>query len=604
MLKNLALIGIISFFLVSCNWKEIENNTNNETSDDISYETFLVGANKSIARQLNANVISNNLLNITSSKAWIITYLNCNNWQHITKWEYIAKIVPDYNDSSMKTLINQKKTLNDQLNNTITIKNSTLSSLDIQVSNLKTQKLSVSSQLSYSKDNLKKMINQKWLTSNDLELQTKNLEKQLLNLKDQKKILENSKLNDNEKLISNISNIKNQIYNTSNDAMSQIDKVFGITATNRYKNDSFENFLSAKDTSLKNDIEKQFEALLKIQSNQIDNDALNIYMQNLSDLLNLASDATKKSATSSSFTQTQIDTYDALFLWLSNNILTLKTNFETLTKSLQTTTNTYDSQISILSNSIQSITINLQNLKDNQTENNLLNLDINITNLKSAINGLENQLTATNNQVSSMGESKNAQQKQFDNQILSIKQSINSINLLLAEEKLFAIWWWTVKIKPVSLNNKIWPTELICQIIPDNTNTLKLQIFSPNKIEAWTKYTANQKDQTLFSWTFAEALPYKDNFSQNFIHEITLQTPYWLKIGDKLTISIFSELTKAQKKIISIPINYIIPNLNGYYTKIITWSNKPVRKQIEIGEINGNFVQILSGLKIGDTIVK
>jgi hypothetical protein len=93
------------------------------------------------------------------------------------------------------------------------------------------------------------------------------------------------------------------------DAFKKIDEVFGITLGNKTKNDAYEIYLSAKNTSLKTQVESEFYRLygmLPIVSNiysGMQNSEISQYLFDVANLLKICADAVNNSISSSTFPQ-------------------------------------------------------------------------------------------------------------------------------------------------------------------------------------------------------------------------------------------------------------------------------------------------------------
>jgi len=85
--------------------------------------------------------------------------------------------------------------------------------------------------------------------------------------------LENAKNSLNQKEIDIYNNSKNAITNANilaTNMLDFLDNLFGITPANRYKKENYDSYLSAKNTSLKNEIETEFN-LISSKLNELKN---------------------------------------------------------------------------------------------------------------------------------------------------------------------------------------------------------------------------------------------------------------------------------------------------------------------------------------------
>ncbi|MDD4151718.1 MAG: efflux RND transporter periplasmic adaptor subunit, partial [Candidatus Gracilibacteria bacterium] len=166
--------------------------------------------------------------------------------------------------------------------------------------------------------------------------------------------LETAKLN-LENNSSSLEQKKSDIYNNSKNAISNanilgsniidfLDNLYGVTESNKYKNDSFEVYLSAKNTTLKTDLENKIRNIIKkfneiknldLSSNENIEIALNSYnnlfSQDFRNLLKANYLVLENSISSSDFTEATINSYKSQSTIFQNNlesvILTVSGNY-------------------------------------------------------------------------------------------------------------------------------------------------------------------------------------------------------------------------------------------------------------------------------------
>ncbi|MFK7780555.1 MAG: hypothetical protein QM490_05480 [Candidatus Gracilibacteria bacterium] len=605
--KIFVLISLI-FILISCgNNEELVTELNNE---EIKYETFVVGGKSLKSRTLEGNILSNNSVKKLSSTSGKVTELNCQAGKEVYSKSLIATITPNLTDPNIKGLLTNRNSLDLQLGNLQGIKLSTVNNLDTQISTLVSSIDSSTEQLRLSNENYDMLVRQKGLTSSDLNTQLKTLEEQLINLNKQKDLLKKSKNEELIKLDSSLQNLKVTSYNTILNILGYIDELYGITNANKNKNYSYENYLSAKDSNLKNNIETTFRELNNIDYKILLGEELSEYQNKLSDLSVLAADGVKKSIESvGALTETNISTYYNTLLGYSNGLLTLKTNLDTILKNNSTISNTYDSQIAALVTNIDSLSGNIDNLKNNKSESTLLGIDVNLTNIKSQINSLKNNLTTLSNNLISLKENKSITIKQLNNQILSLKQNIDGLNINLSPQNIYAGINGIISKNYTSLNTTVGFGTSICEILADGKDSLKLSISSALRLSDGYIYSAEINDNIIFTGSELTLLPSKNSITQNYIYESILNENSSLKVGDKLKIlidypNIDLDIEILNNEIIEVPIEYVTPRLNGYLIKIKDDKGEVIEKIVKIGEVNFPNIQILEGLKIEDVLIK
>lgn len=615
----LTSIGIITLALNWC-WKSDQEQNSSSSSTSSQYiSTFEITWWIYSQSSFNASVISENTKNIVSTRAWIITSINCEAWKKIKAKDLIARIEPDTSDVNYQNTSIQRNSINEQINNIQWVISFTKANFDAQAKQLENQKVNNEQQLKILEKNLVNLQKTQNLTSSDITLQIKNLEDQITSLIESKnftekniQILTDNKAWDLHKINDNIKNTNKQLYTTISDSLEKIDSVFWITEQNKDKNDAYENYISVKNSSLKTNTENQFWAMKEKFGNfdNMNNDQISNLVWDMSNLLKTAADSINSSVPGGSLTQTTIDSYYSLFIGLANtsqwSILTTKTNLDNLLNSLKTTENSYDNQITSLRNqlnstnsNIQTLQINLDNLKNNKGESSMISIDSNINSLASQIANLESSNRNIDQQLNSLNESKNIQLNQLNNQIVSLNQNLRTLGNSVSGESLVAWVNWIIKWKKAELNNKIAANTLICEISPDNNEWLKLQIYTPWKIELGQQFQYTKDWVLLWTWTFETELPYKDSITQNYIYETKITNPD-LKEWDKITIKLTE---KKNWWTIWIPIQYVSPKLDWSYVNIKNWESLEPRK-IDVWGINNWFIQVYSWLNKWELIVK
>jgi hypothetical protein len=118
-------------------------------------------------------------------------------------------------------------------------------------------------------------------------------------------------------------------------------------------------------------------------------------------------------------------------------------------------------------------------------------------------------------------------------------------------------------MKSVSEDNKVAPSTMICQIIPDGAKNLKIQIYSFNRMPIGQAISFYRGKDQLGNGQIVYELPYKDAATQNYIYEM-VGTSLPVLDGEKVLVKFTSARTDGQ---LWIPLPYIIPRLEGNYVK-------------------------------------
>lgn len=287
----LILIIIINYKTFISDSNTDSSKTNTITKVNVS----LWNLKKSIEVVWNTQLVNEQSLKF--NKAWTITKVNFKAWDEIKKWQTIAEIDNSdaYNsiDDATINLENAKlnlKQLYDWPNesNILQSKNSIITAqnnLDItikELENLKETQKNWLEKLLENIENSKKDLDSK---KTSLELSKKDLE----NLKNQQtNSLDNTKTN----IYSTITNIEDNFKSNLVDIekiIEESDYIMWVTAENKDKNDSFDNFLWAKDSSLKTQAKSSLQESISLYGSlkyEIDNYEYTGNKENILELLN------------------------------------------------------------------------------------------------------------------------------------------------------------------------------------------------------------------------------------------------------------------------------------------------------------------------------
>lgn len=626
MKKNLTLLLIFTIILSSCSWSDNKNQSISQEKISCQ-ENLVITSWSGTDLNLKAKVVNNDVKNILSNNWWNIEYINCEKGTKVSAKTLIAKIKPDYSDPNIQNLLNQKNMILSQISNTKGIISSTQSNFITQLNSLYIQKANIESQLKILTDSYSKISTQweLWIWDIDkqletLQIQLETLQTQIDDLNKSKVKLEDSKNADIDKLNLNLVNTRTQTKALIWDILLKIDEIFGITNLNRDKNDAYETYLSAKNTSLKDKVEQNWNILNSKYKNfdNITDTEIPNFLLSLSDLTSVSKDAIKNSIDSLNFSQTTIDSLYGVFYQYENNIVNTKNWIDNIFKSLDTVTNTYDTQILALNtqidwakNSKRSVESNISNIKSNKLGTFTTSVDLQKNQTESQIQTSKTNLNQIASQMDSLNSQKSIQLNQLSIQLAQLQSSLETININLVDQAIYADITGTVKEKMSSLWNKVASNSVLCQILPDESS-IKLQVYSSIdlslplninfKIE-WKQYTTQ----------LTTKLPYQDSVTQNYVYETT--SDIFLD-GKKVDLSnivsewkVFDIITELNKNIISdntiyIPLDYVNNTINNSIVKVKTLSWEVITQEVILWEVNSNKVEIKSWLKFWETICK
>ena len=612
MKKTYILIWLTALVLTACGSNNHQTTISTGSAQNITCkDPYIVWKNSLQILSLKAKVVSDKVKNVVANNGWIVSYLNCEPWMQVKSDTLVAKITPDWSDPNVKNLVNQEQSLENQIANTKNIIASTKANFASQLNSLNIQKANLENQIKILEQSLAKLQEQKNYWVGDLQTQIETLKTQLQDLENSKTKLEESKQADLVKLKQSIENTISSAQSLLNNVFLKIDEIFGITDKYKHSNDAFENYLSAKDTALKEEIKNQFLQLYK--QHPLTYTWWSDYLAKDEKLVSLVKQAISDSIPSMTLPQTTIDTWFNLFSEYDTNLITLKNNLDNLIQSLETVENNYDTQILNLQTQINATKNSIENLEKNKLGSYTSSIDVQINQTKSQLDSTKASLENIISQINSLKSQENIQVKQLENQLSSLNASLKNILTSLSVQQIYAGVNGKVKIKKVAEWNKVWPGTLLCQIIPDRSS-LKLQVFSSSKlIVPWKVYF--EKNWKTCSVDLISKLPYKDPITQNNIYETSTKVA---TCGDKQVqlIDLFSEwkiltvnyklnnLKNAWTNKVLIPLDYVINKLTGQFVKKKLTGWKIEDSLVKLWNIDGANVEVLSWLKVGDKICK
>ena len=587
-MKKILTLLILSFLLYSCG--------ETEDSNDISWNIvdcnspFTVWKIDKSSLKLKWVVINDDLKVVSSPMAWVVKTLNCDAWKKVYPNTLIAEVNPDFNNPNTVNLSIQKWSLVNQKINLESIRSSTLSSFENQISNLREQVI-------INEKNIELTKKSSTLSKNDLEKQIESLKNTLDTLESNLELAIRAKSEALDKVDISRASLFTSMNSISWDNLLKIDEIFWITDDNKRLNDKYEDYLSVKNSTLWNNVKIEFVKLNSLfdNINNLSNEEISDFLWGLVSLNETSRDAVKESIANVYFPQTQIDSLYSMFLNYSINLAEIKNNWDSLDNSKSSIITNYDTQISSLQNQIDTSKTSLDNLKTNKLDSVDVWLDLQLSNLDSGLktlnSNLENLLSTKDTQILSL-----------DNQILQLNQSIDSLNTNLSARNIYAWVSWTIKQKMSSVWNNVWTNMALCQILPDTKST-KIKIYSPVELEMWDKLVFEFNNE-LYEIQIENVLVYKDQITQNYIYESNYLDQNFFKDWEILSLSfedndesdlVINDLEQIEKEI-RIPVSYIKNKIDWNFIKINSWS-WVVEVKIELWDINWNFIEIKDWLE-------
>jgi len=533
-----------------------------------TWSLFVVGTSQASDNTAYGLVIADNVKNIVTSVGGNLDTLNCQPGSHVTADSVIAKIGASSDVATQNSQI-QYLSLQQQIDNMQKIISMTDANFGVQADILQKQK----ENNAYLMDNLQQS---KDLNANDMNLSIQSLQTQ-------QNALEDTQNRDQNKMDTSVQDMRDQLTNSISDALKKVDDIFNSSI--------YGSLVGVNNTSLKAKVIAQYQNLRDRYQNieDISDSDFSTYLSQLSIMLKNAALTLTASTPSQTLPQTttaglSIDGLYATYLGLSTSMVASKSSYDSLLASATSLEATDSTQL-------DTINTNIESLSDNKSELSRISSDTQIANMVLAQASVDSQLASLDN-------NKAIQLATLNSQLITLQQNEAMLGNNLQGEILLAGVNWIIKTKSVVEGNKVAPSTMICQIVPDGDQNLKIQIYSYTRIALGQAITFYRDSTLLGNGQIVYELPYKDAATQNYIYEMvgtSLPVLDWEKVLVKFTAG----QSDGQ---LWVPLPYIVPRLEWNYVKKLV-SGTPQETPVMLWEINGSVVQVMSGLHANDQIV-
>lgn len=467
------------------------------------------------------------------------------------------------------------------------------------------------------------------------ENQIKTIETQILSaqtgLETTQLQLENTKNTLTQKETDIYSNSKNALSSANilwNNILDFLDNLFGITDANKYKSDSYDTYISAKNTNLKNQIKNDFfQIQLKLQeskklplgNNEEIKIALEKYNQLFSqDIRNLLKDsysAMENSIASTTFSDTSINWYKNqittlqtqneqvimsvsgnYFLWLKGSI----DSINAFTKEKKSTLDMMEKQVELAQKQIDTLL---------QTKNQITSQawwQITEMNTKTQIakkqkdlsqNGLNEALAG----LEALKKQKLASLSEIDTQINQVKSGKEQSWVMIENGKIISLIAWVITQKHQEIGNVVWGGMPIYSVSSDDKVKIEIKVDENilSRIELWKSVKVEIEGvNEIKDGSISKILPTRDLITKKSTLEITLNTSTGVKIGSYSKV--YFDIPNDTNGIIipnsAIISKYMIPQV------YILENGKTKLTPIEIVKQNDTFSQV-TWVNVWDIIV-
>lgn len=464
--------------------------------------------------------------------------------------------------------------------------------------------------------------------------------------------LENNQDSLDQKKIDIYNNSKSAISNANNLAVSLIDfldYLYGVTDADRYKNDSFEVYLWAKNTSIKTDGENQLRILiskfntlknLPLDTNENIEASLNNYNSLFSgdvrNLLKITYSLLENSISSSSFPDSTINTYKTQITTFQNNLesviltvqwnyfLGLKGSIDSISSFRKESKNWIDmlkKQVDLAQKQIA--TLNQTYLQYKAMASGQITDISTKKQISAAQKSLaQNQLSEALSSIEALKQQKESSLTQIDAQIAQIQAGKNDAAVMIDNAKVISPISWVIIKKMSEVWQVVWWGMPV--IVVATNSDIKVMISIPDEVKQntfiWDKLSVEIEWQDKqVEWIITNILPTLDPITKKTQVEIKISNPdNKIKIGSYVKVYLSDSKTSAKLGLI-IPNKAIVSDMlvPGVYIIVTEQSDcndstsencipKEVKKakfvNIKIIKQNDNF-SLIEWLKLGDKII-
>lgn len=619
MKKYILILLLTTISLTSCGKEEV--------SEQKYYSTWIVQTwSINLDNSYVWYVESEDTVNLSAKMWWKITNIYKEEWDRVNAWELVA--ILDWSEAKVwySTASNIASTLETMKDQTSNMFDSQIKVMEAKIEQVKAWNTGIDLWLQDTKS----------ITEAQLKTASSRVEQAKLWVETAKTNLDQTKIvlsTTEEHIYKNtLSAITNSVILDTN-ILNFVDTLIWVTKENKDKNNSFEDYLWAKDiTSLKdakkeflevNELFREYKDLYeqKIENKTPDNDSIkdiaNKWIdiaEKLKVLLSSTYDVLDNSIDNIQLTQSTIDSYKSqvsemwqdiesslltvswdYILWLKGSIENMESfksesemqlsllekQYELAEKWLDTANNTYDQYKKMSKWQINEITT-----KKNVTENQL----------KEALAWLE-----------ALKKQKQTSLSEIDAKIWEVYGQKNSASVMIWNSevispiswvvinKLNEIWqvvWWAMPILVIADESK-----LQIKVWVDDNAISSIKVWDNVKIDIdWVQWQVN--------WKIKNIYPSKDNITKKNIVEISIGLSKILGLENQVKIwsmaKIYFENIKEKSSI-------IIPNEAITQKFMLAWVYtlhdwKVIFKNIEILEQNDSIAKV-SWLKVWETII-
>lgn len=582
-MKKIGILSLLIFFIIflsSCNNED-------QKRDKKYYQTALVQTgNIQNTNSYIGYTDSFHSIALAPKVGWKIISITKNVWDVVKVWEIIATL----DSLEAKTWYASSQ---DVIKNLEDLKYSTSQMFDSQILVMQEKIKQAQTGIEISNISVKWTETWVWETKETLESQLKTLDKQIESAQTQIESsllqLENTKNILSQKETDIYSNSKSAINNAdilASNIIDFLDNIFWITPANKYKNENFDIYLSARDISLRNKTEKWFNDFMiefqKIkqfpsETNLEREKKLDIYHEifsnNLRELLKNSYSALENSVESTSLNQNMLSEYkskitnfqtqnEQIILSVSGNyFLGLKWSLDSIKnfeKEKKSTLDMLQKQIELAEKqkeTLENSKIQIQSAGNTQITDISTKNEISKKQKELSENILRESLAA----IESLKKQKDTSLAEIEAQIWQVKSGKNEASVMIENGKITSLIDGIVTKKIGEVGSIIGAGMPILMV--SNDQNLKIEISIPQDILEFIKTWDEVKIKIewvsdMISWNIHNIFPSKDLITKKTSVEIRLPEDKNITIGSYSKVYLSTE--KNQSETIIIPNNAIV----------------------------------------------
>jgi len=588
--KDFFDIAKIKSIFVS-NYDKIKNI--NKTPYNISY--IKVSNRNQIEINKFGQIQSSIDITINSQNKWRIKSINTKEWQNVRQWQFVIDISDDFTNYD---LMLEKAIL--MVDSAVLQYQNTQNTFDKQIEDAKLSLEQAQKNFEITQQNTEQNVKQALVNLNNAKFDTGSIANLTLNQSDSSNDIQI------QNLVSQYNVQKVQFENFWKDLSYQLDITFGITDANKSMNDYFEIYLSAKNSSLKNQLETKFyNTSTKIKEKKISDDIdekniienldiLSEFYDDIDVLIDTALLSIKSSVSSSSFSQNQIDWLVSKFNWYrwqSNwyraNLVQIMSQANSLLKNTDLWKTISEQQNEITKKNLEK-QLEIAKIWYEQT----------LIQQQDLLFKSEKSLKDARNNLKNLEKTRQIQMEISQSSVKTAKSNYEDILNWYKKLKVYSPKNWVVDRIFVQKWQEVNPWNPLFQIIdPKNIeiiitlNKQDLSYIDVNKdviIEYWKRK---------LKWKIKSISAQSDNkLLYNAKIETNIKnTNIWDLVNVKIPIN--------SRKIL-VPIDSInITKSNIWFLYILKWENDFEPRFVEFGKIRWDKIEILSWIKARDMII-